>query len=202
MNLGLGNLITLKQHLLTDALVTSTTWNKTIERIGKGVAAQLERFCNRQFARTVDDTFTFAANCQEQVLPRFPIESISAIAQQTTETEGFVALDLDVITQIRKKSGLIQFGAVQGSYLSQLRVTYTGGYWFDDSEEDSGEQPDGSTALPDDLKLAWLEQSKAVWNQDPLRTGISKEPEKQAKVEMVKLTEQVREILLPLRRFS
>jgi hypothetical protein len=44
-----------------------------------------------------------------------------------------------------------------------MRITYTGGYWFDDAETEDTAQPAGTTKVPQDLKLAWYLQCGKVW---------------------------------------
>jgi hypothetical protein len=181
MDLGLGNRNTLKRYLLAASLVTATTYDAVLNVIGKGVATQFDRAANRKFKRVAGDTFVFYADRRVVVLPRYPIESVTAIAQKTSEAEGFVALDLALIQSIDHAGGLIQFAAPLGTFLSTVRVTYTGGYWFDTKEpDDDGYVPDadapaGATVVPDDLKLAWLQQCARVWElKDKLGTGITK----------------------------
>ena len=52
-----------------------------------------------------------------------------------------------------------------GSSLTRLRLTYVGGYFFETLEPTDGgyptSTPSGSTALPNDLLLAWLTQINA-----------------------------------------
>ena len=46
--------------------------------IGLGMAAMCENFCNRDFARVVGDTFISPADRCQFLLPRYPIETVSA----------------------------------------------------------------------------------------------------------------------------
>jgi len=81
--------------------------------------------------------------------------------------------------------GLIQFDGQMGHWSVRLRVTYTGGYWFETLEPDDvgypTEQPEGSTALPADVKLAWFMQASHVWGtMDQLGVSIAPEENKTA----------------------
>jgi hypothetical protein len=207
MNAGIANLYTLKQHLLPASLLTGTTYNATITAIGLGVAAHFERFCNRKFIRTAADTYIVHADRQVIVLPRFPIESISAVALKTNEEEGWQTQDSDVIEQLDHAAGIVQLAAPLGTYLAQVRFTYTGGYWWEQAEPaDAGyptTQPAGSTALPDDLKFAWLQQCARVWEmRDKLGAGVAADPEAKGKQTEVHLTKQTVEMLQSYRRFA
>lgn len=212
-DLGLGNLIELKRFLLTGALVSGTTYDVALTAIGKGVAAQFEKFCNRKFARVVGDTHIIYADRSYTVVPRYPIESISAIAQKSSESQGFVDLGsvASIVQGITHADGIVQFGTVLGSYLEQVRITYTGGYFWNTLEETDGAPtplPAGATARPEDLKLAWFQQCTRVWQlKDKLGTGISEPPGGDVKfvsesLGSLQLIEQVQEILRGYRRFA
>jgi hypothetical protein len=211
MDLGLGNRTELKRHLLAASLVNGVAYDKTIEAIGKGVAAQFDRFCNRRLARAVGDTFTFYADRTQVVLPRYPVEAVTAIAQKDDEATGFVALDSTVMLSVGRENGLVQFGAKLGTYLSQIRITFTGGWYVVTQEESetgySEAVPSGATALPADVKLAWLQQCARVWElRDKLGTGITKAGGDATFVAQtlgaIELIPQVKEILNAHRRFN
>lgn len=196
MNLGLGTLTDLKRHLLAPALVAQGTYDPPIIAIGQGVAAQFDKFCNRKFARMANDTVVFPADRKHYYLPRYPVESIATIEQKDSQTEGFIALAADTIENRDDAAGLIYFGAALGDWWSLIRVTYTGGYWFDDDDGDPETQPAGSTALPADLKLAWLQQCAQVWShRDKLGLNISRPPSGDTLIAAAPLTDEVKEIL-------
>jgi hypothetical protein len=108
-------------------------------------------------------TCSFTADCDHFYLPRYPLEAVSLIERRDSIQTGWVTLDASTIMQMRESSGMIAFGGTLGSYFSTLRVTYTGGYWYDTTEDGSGTLPSGATKLPDDLKLAWYLQCRKVW---------------------------------------
>lgn len=208
-NLVLGNLSMLKQHLLGAALRTSSEFDEVIMAIGRGVGRQIERYCVRQLPRTVGDTFTFYADRTMVVLPRYPIESVSNIQQKTSESEGWVSLGAvnDYIASIGNDQGILQFGAQIGSHLQLIRVTYTGGYVVEVLEPDEPGYPTavaaGSAALPDDIQLAWLLQCGEVWNKrDKLGLGLADAPDTQTQLNTLQLTDGVKAMLNPHRRYA
>jgi len=166
MNLGLGNLDDLKQFILPEATRSQDDHNVVLQRIGKGVATQMERHCNRWFVRTVGAQDTFSADRSTWTLSRFPAESITSIEMKSTDSEGWIA-QTDAVELSQLDRGLLDFGTELGDFRTRVRVTYTGGFWFE-TLEPAGEgypttQPSGSTAVPDDLKLAWLEQCQFIF---------------------------------------
>lgn len=209
MNVGLGNLRELKAHLLAEALRADSAYDEAIAAIGKGVAALFEKFCDRKFGRVENDTETFAADRAGFVLSRFPIESVSKLEFKSDEATGFVEWTplTDYIRSIDNASGVIYLPdqADAGKYWSQLRFTFTGGYWFDTSEdaESPEAQPAGSNALPNDLKLAWLQQCQELWNKrDKLGTGIVAEAGKEFSLAGTGLLAGVKIVLMGYQRFA
>jgi hypothetical protein len=173
MDLGLGNLIELKKQVLPPVMQAQTAYDLLIQAIGIGVAKRFDKLANRKFARVVNDTCSFSADCDHFHLPRYPLESVSLIEQRDSIQTGWFTRDASTIMQMRESSGMIAFGGTLGSYFSTLRVTYTGGYWYDTSEDGSGTLPSGATKLPDDVKLAWYLQCRKVWQSiDKLGTKI------------------------------
>jgi hypothetical protein len=154
MNLLLGNLASLKAAVLPPSM-NNTDWDNAIAAIGKGVATSMQRHCNRLFERIVNDTFERAANCTYLSLPRFPVESFSLVELKVDEQSGWAAMPANTIFTLNKISGIAEFGSIFGSWTTRVRITYTGGFWADYTEDNSGSQPLGSTAAPDDLVHAW-----------------------------------------------
>lgn len=184
MNAGFANLATLKAFVLPEALAAETTWDTRLASIGKGVAATIEGSCNRLLLRTVGDIFICPADRSFVVLPRFPVESIATIEAQYDQTSGYTTLAANTLLNLDKASGVARFGATLGSQDSLLRITYTGGYWWDILEPTDGgyptTQPSGSTALPNDLLEAWLLQCQKHFERSRgLSTAGVKEGEKQ-----------------------
>jgi len=180
MNAGLANLHSLKSHLLAPSLVAGTEFDTVLANIGLGVAAQFEKFCNRCFLRTASAVEIFPADYSQFILARTPVESISAIALKQTEALGFVAQTVnDFIRTFHPASGVVYLTTGDaGTFSAQIKFTYTGGYFWNILEPaDSGYPtalPSGATALPEDLKLAWLQQCTLAWQvKDKLGADIT-----------------------------
>ncbi len=182
MNLGLGTLAELKRQLLASSKQSDTSYDAKLQATGSGVAIGFEKYCNRQFFRAVADVFQFPADRDHVFVPRYPIDAavdgspvVTAVDYRSTVQEGWVAQSLTVIANVSAKSGGIYFVGPFGYWNQFVRVTYTGGFWFDITEDASGTQPAGSTALPSDLKLAWYLQCRKVWESiDKTGAAITK----------------------------
>ena len=208
MNLGLGNLTELKGQLLAASLRSDTNYDAVITGIGLGMANLFDQFCNRTFCRTVGKVDTFSADRRHWYLNAFPVESIAGLAKKDSESDGYVALPLppagsSLIQQMQSDTGYIMFIALQGYFFSRLQITYTGGYWFDTTEDGSGVMPAGATALPAAVKTAWYLQCQEVWKRiDRLGAQIAQDPEKQAALEGMELLPLVKELLRPFKRMQ
>lgn len=206
MNLGLGNLITLKQQLLAEALRSTTKYDDVLKAIGKGVAAQFERYCNRRFGRTENATFNCSADRDHVYLDCYPVESVSLVQLKTDETTGWET-QTGFITNRNDAIGYIFWGYNAAPHYGQLRFTFTGGYWFDTTEENSDTLPAGATALPDDLRLAWILQCRVIWQaidkqgKDIAVTGSSSQFVT-GTLAGLELNEQVKQILNGYRRMQ
>ena len=135
MAAGLAKLVELKKRLLPDSLEGQVSFDTVVQQVGLGVAAQFDRHANRLLARVAAEQDVFSADRDHWILRRYPLESISAISQRDDLATGWVALVVaDVVAQQREQSGLIEFATRLGWRRSLLRLTYTGGYWFDTAE--------------------------------------------------------------------
>lgn len=166
MNCGLGNLDTIKTHVLQAAAQADTQFDDVLAAIGKGAAAALQQQCNRDFARATGKIDLFSAERSYWIARAYPVETITSLETQDTYGGAWTAQTLaSVIASSALDRGLIDFGSQLGSSLTRCRLTYTGGYHFETLEPDDEGYPTatpaGSTALPDDLKLAWLTQVNA-----------------------------------------
>jgi hypothetical protein len=173
MNCGFSNLATLKANLLAPALVTSTDFDARITTLGLGVAAQFANYCNRKFDRAVNAQEIFAADRVRFLLSRFPVESVSLVELKLAESTGWQQLDAppwNILQTIDTKSGIIVFpnGNDVGPDYAQVRITFTGGFWWPVLDSGDAGYPDtipaGANALPYDLIQAWLTQCRNVWN--------------------------------------
>ena len=172
MNVGLGNLFLLKTHLLGIAPgTTEARFDQVIQDIGRGVAGQMEGFCDRRFARVVGDQVICMADRASFSLPRSPVETVTNVEILEDQSDStWQTQDAPIIRQIGYQSGMVYIDDFDdaGRYYMQLRFTYTGGFFFETLESgDPGypsQMPAGATVLPDDLKFAWLTQCRRVWS--------------------------------------
>jgi hypothetical protein len=178
MNVGLGSLTLLKAHLLADALRQGTRYDTQLTLIGQGVAAAMDGYCDRKLARMEDDTFVCTADRILVFAERYPIETVTSVHLKTDTVSGWVA-QTSLVMNLNEDSGLIYWGSAIGPDYTQLRFTYTGGFWFDTSEDGSESLPTGATALPADLQYAWILQCRQTWmaidkiGKDVIQTGSS-----------------------------
>lgn len=205
MNAGFANLYTLKSQVLSASLVSGTDYDAKLTAIGLGVAGLFEQYCNRAFRRVVADTVIFSAGRPNYYLPRFPLEAVTKLETRSLKSDSWTE-DTSQPASWNESTGLIDFGLTLGDAAMQVRVTYTGGYFWDEKEPaDNGyptSQPSGSTALPEVLKLAWFLQCAEVWNKmDKLGLGLVNAPDKTTATGTLDFTPLVKEMLHPFRRF-
>ncbi len=206
MNIGLGNLSELKAQLLAAALRTQSNYDDLVSSIGLGVALTFDKVCNRKFQRVEGDICQFSSDRDHYYLPRYPVEVITNVEQRDSIAAGWLPLN-EIVWNMNEKSGLIMFGGQLGYSFSQVQVTYTGGYWFDDSEDGTAVQPDGSTLLPGDLKLAWYLMARKVWEAldktgaSVLKSGVTGQSVAGTLTDL-KMPPQVQAILDSYRRYQ
>jgi hypothetical protein len=195
MNAGFSTLKLLKAHLLAEVLREDTSYDAAITAIGQGIAAQFESFCNRKFMRVVDDEAVFSADREVYVLPRYPVEAITSAKMQFTLAGGYEDQSLSLVQQLNYASGLLHFGGTLGGPADLVKITYTGGYFWNQNEAGVDALPEDATALPADIQTAWLQHCEAVWDmRDKLGTGIAGAPKaKQAlgELELLPLVKQM-----------
>lgn len=203
MNAGLANLTTLKRHLLAEKVRADIRWDDEILAIGLGVAGAFESYCDRKFLRVAGGTFqTVCAGRSIFVLPRYPIETVTAVDLRMSYGAAWEAQTItDTIESVSEEAGLVVLYASIGTDRSSIRFTYTGGFWWDTSEDSSGVQPEGSTAAPADLVQAWLLQCQDIWaRRDNLGVGITAKPTERAKLSELDLSPAVRSVLRTYQR--
>lgn len=161
MNAGLSNLLTLKKYLLPSTWQDVTAEDDAILAVGLGMAGLLEGHCARKFQRTVGATQLFGAGSAVLQLERFPLETFTSLELQT-ELGGDWE---DVTTSVLRASaaGVVMTGEPLGTDTCTLRATFTGGFWWDTTDDDTGSLPSGATAIPASLQTAWFVQCKAVY---------------------------------------
>lgn len=197
MNAGLANLATLKAFLLPASLRSGTDDDATITAIGLGVAGLIEGYCGRVFLRATGVTDVFAADRAQFLLSRYPVEAITKFELKSDEATGFVEQTLATYPRaIDLPNGIVTLSGDAGRYYEQLRVTYTGGYWWDITEDNSGSLPNGATALPKALQLAWLMQCQHVWSAlDKVGAALAEAPGKATALDSLKLSPVVQQML-------
>jgi hypothetical protein len=192
MNAGFSNVFSLKAQILAMSLQTDTDYDAMIISIGLGVAGQIEKFCQRKFAFTTGFQEVFGADRASFVLKLFPVmPPITTVEFKQDEPTGWIVQNQNiapnqisadnqlVIQSLDAENGIIYFPDNEdcGEYWSQMRFTYTGGYFWEQLEPtDAGyptAPPAGSTPLPPSLLLAWQLQVRKVWEAiDKLGTQI------------------------------
>ncbi|MEN6533036.1 MAG: hypothetical protein ABFD89_05195 [Bryobacteraceae bacterium] len=203
MNCGLSNLDRLKAHLLpAGTMAGERKFDEVIKDLGLGVAEDMENYCNRKFVRAVGDTAIFQADRNSFVLPRYPVEEVTLVELDARDGNGFVAQSADFVQSVSLPSGVVYLSGNPdaGKFWAQVRFTYTGGYWFEQLEpEDAGyptAQPAGAVALPNGLRLAWLNHCRAMWNAwDKLGVGLVDAPNAQTTIGEMEFSPAVKRAL-------
>lgn len=204
MDLGLGNLNELKRRLLPATMQSQTTYDTAIASTGRGVAGLFDSYCNRKFARLAGAQDQFTADRRVWTTQRYPVEVVTGLEMRDTlQTDWRTLVVNELIINYDLSAGLIQFGAMLGIYLTHLRLTYTGGYWYDTSEDGSGVMPVGATALPGDVKEAWFLQAAEVWDKrDQIGLSLITKPEEWTTVSKIDLAQIVRQMIDGYRRMQ
>jgi hypothetical protein len=202
MNAGLTNLTTLKSWLLPQSMQAQTTWDEHIAMIGRGVLGAMEAHCGRKFGRVENWQQRFHGGVDRVWLDRAPVETLPVVELRVAGSEEWLEVD-GVIEQCNEDTGLVLFTGTVGTDRDALRLTYTGGYWVDESEDGSGTPPAGAVAAPEDLVWAWALQCEHVWSRrDKLGAGLVQQAGKGAALENVELLPVVREVLARYRRLA
>jgi hypothetical protein len=211
MDLGLGNLSTLKKFILPGSLATTASAivpDATFSALGLGVSAAIEGMCNRSFSRKVGDVYTTEADRFNVILPRYPIETITAVNIKASDADGYLPQIIsNVITRKDLASGSIWFPYMQGIHWGTIQITYTGGYWYETLEPtDAGypsTQPTGSTALPNDLQMAWLLWASEIWNRrDKLGLGLANTPDQVFQIDKLTMPPALEHMINRYRRMQ
>lgn len=192
MNCGLGNLDSLRKNLLASTLKDDTTFDERMIDIGRGVARLFDRYCNRSFMYMENYTQIFQGDRDHWYLPRSPLLVISNVEIRYFQADDWTSVQGQPLSQ-DPETGLLHFGYTLGRNPLQVRVTWSGGYWFQTLEPECdgyllcnsqfdkhypgalpesiqtslSQTPPGiepfKYILPDDLRLAWLLQCRHIW---------------------------------------
>lgn len=168
VNAGLGNLAELKQFLLARSMsgLTDTANDATLTAIGLGVAGMFAAHCNRDWSYGAANVDEFTANRSFAVARRYPVNmdvvpTMELCTQITNGAKVWTPVT-DPFLNIAEDRGMFYLGGYQGNYLSRIRITSAGGYWWLGLDAETA-LPTGAAAVPNELKLAWLLQCQALW---------------------------------------
>ncbi len=225
MDLGLGNLDTVRKYVLPATMQQDTQWDSVIAAIALGVARRLESYCNRKFGRFENDVAQFNSNRSMYILPRYPIETITSLSLRATSTDPWQDVS-ELILQEDVFDGMLYFGTFIAESIVMMRAIYTGGWFYETLEPtdegyptaqpggayDPVENEDGSFALLDprfgaaDLQQAWLMQILHEFELKDrlLPTGLANEKRKAAnwRLEETQLLPEVQSVVNAYRRFQ
>lgn len=196
MNSGFGSTHYLKSLILPPQLRERTEWDDALAALGRGVVAQFQNVCNRTFARMASAIYIRDAACLTVSLSRYPLESVTSISLRLATESLFTLQDSSVIANTDLDAGLIHLAQPLGGTRDQIKIIYTGGYWWNVSEDESDTQPDNSNTVPDDLISAWSQQVQHLVEVTQLLKAQSAQSGKDApKTEGLKLLPGVTDIL-------
>jgi hypothetical protein len=216
MNCGLGNLDTLKRHLLAGTMQDQTRFDQVITDIGQGVAALFDQYCNRTFTYAEHQTQIFRGNRAHWYMPGFPVVAFEIVELRFFAADSWTNISGQPLS-INEESGLLSFGYTLGVDPIQVRVTWTGGYWFETAEPSDTTYPSAIPTLisscsalqpakfmlPADIRLAWLLQCREVWNKvDKLGLGLADKPDAQSATGALELTPMVKQMLRSYVRYQ
>ena len=217
MNCGLGNLDRLKQHLLPGTMAGDTRFDAVLQDIGLGVAGLFDTHCNRHLAYQEHAQEIFRGNRSHWYMPSYPVVSFEKVELRFFAADKWTDISGQPLS-VNEDSGMLSFGYTLGVDPMQVRVTWTGGYWFEQLEPtgDVGyrnEEPalvaactaldPAKFALPAAIRLAWLLQCREVWNKvDKLGTGLVDKPDEQSLTGSLELAPMVKETLRGFVRYQ
>ena len=218
MNAGFSNLTTLKAYLLAPALRPATDYDTAIATIGLGMADMFANHCNRDFAWNAAAADVAQGNREFWFCRRFPVASFTKVELRFFRADPWTDISGQPLASDEEK-GLIHFGYTLGRSPIQVRVTYAGGYFWEQKEPtDAGYPtavPDAITnnaagidaakfLLPPSLKSAWLTQCEIVWKmRDKLGKQITDDKAGGGfEIAGLDLAPQVQNMLQPFKRYQ
>lgn len=184
MDLGLGNLDEIKKAVLPDANRVDKQFDFIIAALASGVAAQFNSITGRKLGRQVNVLEDFTADRTYYVVQSYPLESVTVLEQRDTMLGGWYPLNITNILNQGNSVGLVEFGYVLGQYYSRIRLTYSGGFFYETLEPFQSDGvtptagyptalPTGAATVPANLKAAWYEQVRFEFTRsDRMGKGV------------------------------
>ncbi len=144
----------LKARILVPENTGLTRYDTRLTAIGQSVAATFDQFTGRQLVRGEGIVETFPGGSGVLFLSASPVETVTTVEHRESTADSYESIEWD---RINTRSGILHlyYTADQDD---DIRVTYTGGYWTDTSDDLSGTLPSGATTMPADLLDAWALQ--------------------------------------------
>ncbi len=164
MDAGFSNLAWLKRRLLLAADAAGSGYDEAVAALGLGVAAYFEVECGRNFARAEGDTYQCDPRNGFAVLPRYPLEDVTKLELRSGAAGDWMEQTAAALN-FNRETGVATFYDIAFTRGDVARLTYTGGYWWDTSEDSTGTMPSGAEALPHALLLAWTNACKFIWDR-------------------------------------
>lgn len=204
MNAGLSNLIWLKKRLLLASDVSGSTCDDAVAAVGLGVAGMFEDEMDRKLGRVAGDAYEAPGDRTYYVLPRYPVETVTAVQVRDYLGESWASYSLNY--NLLPVSGLVTFVSWPASRGGSVKITFTGGFWWDTTEDNTGTQPSGSTIVPEGLRNAWAMACKTLWDRSGLenaaKAGFGSEEAGRILAEGFEWPKNVRETIQRYRRMA
>jgi len=204
MNAGFSSLAALKRELLMPADLSKTDQDASVKALGLGVASMFESLANRKFARATESV-EFPADRCSVVVPRYPIEAVTLVEVRDSIATGWQA-QAGLPDNYLPLSGIVQFFTPPGIWPASMKVTYTGGYWWDQGEVTPDAMPSGAIPLPEDLRAAWVMQCRWFWERrsitDRAKAGFGEDTALGFAVSQDDLLMPVRQVIATYRRIA
>jgi hypothetical protein len=166
VNAGLGNLTELKAFILAASMRAQTDYDEQLLQIGKFVAGIFSERCTRKFEYSEGNVDEMTANRSFMLATHYPLNLTEPLKVEICD--GWVngapvwTEITNAIYNVGADASMVQLAGYQGNYLSRIRLTSTGGYWWLGLDALTA-APAGATEIPGELKAAWLVQCQALW---------------------------------------
>ena len=201
---GLGMLSAVKAHVLAAPLQAQSEYDTALQVIALGVAGQINTFLNRKLVRTVNAVEEYSGDRDHVFVEHAPLETVNLFEVDWADGNGFSVATGWILSTAA--NGKVTFAGIIGYQRVRLRLTVTGGYWYDATPDQSGTLPTGATALPPEITLAWLTQIEHVWqNRDNLGITLAETGNRRfekSRLQNAELIPMVKELLRNFVRYQ